>query len=154
AHCLVGRGAGRGGLVGICVPRGRDLLASALAALKAGAGYGPLDPAYTTDRPEHMVRYSGVRHVPCTTSTHGILPEGQGDKLSLLCLGAMSDELAAAPVTAPARSGGPRDVAYVIYPSGSTGLPKGVAIPHGAVLNLLAAMEREPGLGPGDRLVA
>src|SRR5262249_57636473 len=44
AHCLAGRGAGRGALVGICVPRGRDLLASALAVLKAGAGHAPHDP--------------------------------------------------------------------------------------------------------------
>ena len=63
AHCLVGRGAGRGALVGICMPRGRDLLAAVLAVLKAGPGYVPLDPSYPRDRLEHMVRDSGLRMI-------------------------------------------------------------------------------------------
>jgi amino acid adenylation domain-containing protein len=158
AHGLVGRGAGPGALVGICMPRGRDLLASALAVLKAGAGYVPLDPTYPKDRLEHMARDSGLRHVLCAAPTRGVLPDGRGGGpgggWDLLCLDDMAGELAAAPATPPARAAGPRDVAYVIYTSGSTGLPKGVAVPHGAVSNLLAAMEREPGLGPDDRLVA
>ncbi len=153
AHCLVGRGAGRGALVGVCMPRSRDLLAAVLAVLKAGAGYVPLDPSFPRDRLAHMVRDSGLRLVLCTTSTRSVLPEAASE-WSLLCLDDMTDELAKAPVTPPARAVGPRDVAYVIYTSGSTGLPKGVAVPHGAVSNLLVAMEREPGLKPGDRLVA
>ncbi len=40
----------------------------------------------------------------------------------------------------------PSDLAYVIYTSGSTGLPKGVEVPHGAVVNFLTSMAREPGI--------
>ena len=46
------------------------------------------------------------------------------------------------------------DLAYLIYTSGSTGNPKGTEIPHGALVNLLASMLREPGLGTEDTLVA
>ena len=48
----------------------------------------------------------------------------------------------------------PDDPAYVIFTSGSTGQPKGVEVPHRAVVNFLASMIREPGLGEADVLVA
>ena len=44
----------------------------------------------------------------------------------------------------------PEDLAYVIYTSGSTGRPKGVAVPHGALVNFLWSMQREPGLAATD----
>src|SRR5262249_1384740 len=43
---------------------------------------------------------------------------------------------------------------YVIYTSGSTGTPKGVQLPHRALSNFLASMEREPGITSKDRLLA
>src|SRR5579863_3406743 len=46
------------------------------------------------------------------------------------------------------------NLAYVIYTSGSAGRPKGVGVPHGALVNFLAAMCEEPGLTAADRLLA
>ena len=49
---------------------------------------------------------------------------------------------------------GPENLAYVIYTSGSTGKPKGVQVPHGALVNFLESMRREPGLTDRDVLLA
>ena len=50
ARLLRDSGVGRGELVGICLERGVDLVVGLLAALKAGAGYVPLDPTYPAER--------------------------------------------------------------------------------------------------------
>jgi amino acid adenylation domain-containing protein len=55
---------------------------------------------------------------------------------------------------APESGVGPDDLAYVLYTSGSTGRPKGVEIAHGALVNLLVAMSRRPGMTSADRLLA
>ena len=46
------------------------------------------------------------------------------------------------------------DLAYVLYTSGSTGQPKGVQIPHRALVNFLKAMQHEPGITAEDTLLA
>jgi amino acid adenylation domain-containing protein len=51
-------------------------------------------------------------------------------------------------------AGDPGDVAYVIYTSGSTGWPKGVEVPHRAVVNFLTSMAETPGFTAGDVLLA
>jgi amino acid adenylation domain-containing protein len=70
------------------------------------------------------------------------------------------DELVQAAAKLPAGSmvaghqAGPADTAYIIHTSGSTGRPKAVELPHGAVVNLLLSMQREPGMKSTDVLVA
>jgi|GEM_PF-628006 len=48
----------------------------------------------------------------------------------------------------------PDNLAYVIYTSGSTGAPKGVGVPHGALVNFLRTMREAPGIAPDDVLMA
>ncbi|HEX8779502.1 MAG TPA: condensation domain-containing protein, partial [Rhodanobacter sp.] len=55
AHGLIAQGVGPGDLVGIALERGPAMLAALLGALKAGAGYVPLDPGFPAERLAYMV---------------------------------------------------------------------------------------------------
>jgi amino acid adenylation domain-containing protein len=115
--------------------------------LKAGGAYVPLDPNYPKERLAFMVRDSGLKTI--VTSSKLRAKAAELGEASIYCV----DEL---------RQGGAlrpcglqeSNLAYVIYTSGSTGLPKGVQIPHRALLNFLLSVQREPGLVSKDRLLA
>ncbi|NGO72787.1 amino acid adenylation domain-containing protein, partial [Streptomyces boncukensis] len=158
ARDLVARGAGPGRLVAIALPRTPRMVVAALAVLKAGAAYLPVDPAYPADRIAYMVEDaapvltvtdSGVRDaVPCLADVPHLLFAG------FECEGAPEEPGAAGGGPAPSRQAGPDDAAYVIYTSGSTGRPKGVVVPRGALANILAETQRYLSLGPDDRFVS
>jgi len=154
AQTLRSRGVGRGQLVGLCVERGADMLAAALAILKAGAAYVPLDPS----SPEARLRFmADDAELALLVSTAALVGAFALPRERQLLLDADAEIIASAqdarlPVDAGAAR--PEDPAYVIYTSGSTGQPKGVVVPHRAVVNFLTSMARAPGLAADDVLVA
>jgi amino acid adenylation domain-containing protein len=150
AALLRARGVGPGRLVGIFVHRGLDMMVGLLGVLKAGAAYVPMDPAFPSDRLAFMLADSGASLVLTQLSLADAVP---GDGTPALCLDGL--DWSALPRTdgrleVPA----PSDRAYVIYTSGSTGKPKGVEVPHGALVNFLLSMQREPGFTADDVLLA
>ena len=154
AHLLRARGVKRGGLVGIALDRGIDMLAGLLGVLKAGAGYVPLDPQFPAERLAYMAGDAGLAAL-LTQRSHAAQFDLRGRPV--LMLDQLDEELATMPSQRIGRdddAAAPESVAYVIYTSGSTGRPKGVQVPHRAVANFLVGMQREPGIGPDDRLVA
>jgi amino acid adenylation domain-containing protein len=72
----------------------------------------------------------------------------------VVCMDSDAAALSAQPDSTPASQSTPDDLAYIIYTSGSTGLPKGVQLPHRAVVNFLTTMAARPGLTSADTLVA
>src|SRR5690606_25739020 len=103
-------------LVGVCMERPAQLVASTLAVRKSGAAYVPLDPDYPRERLDFMMRDADV----------AILLTGDG---SPRVLRAASSPQPAAPT--------PDNLAYVIYTSGSTGRPKGAMNTHRGLCNRL-----------------
>ncbi|WP_066267626.1 non-ribosomal peptide synthetase [Hydrogenophaga palleronii] len=153
ARWLRQRGIARGSRVGLCLPRGNDLVIALLAILKTGAAYVPLDPAYPVQRLNHQIDDADMALL--ITHSSVALPREQPPRLLLDVDRAQVAATAATPLEADAlRDAGPEDPAYVIYTSGSTGVPKGVVVPHRAVVNFLASMARRPGLTAQDRLLA
>ncbi|MFD7033649.1 amino acid adenylation domain-containing protein [Streptomyces sp. NPDC059917] len=149
AHHLVSQGVGAESVVGLCLPRGADMVVAILAVWKAGGAYVPLDPEYPAERLAFMLTDSGARVVVGRRDTAQDLPA--------TCPAVWLDdphtgaELAELPDTAPKVDIALADLAYVIYTSGSTGVPKGVAVTHGSLVNLVSVfgplMEVGPGVG-------
>jgi amino acid adenylation domain-containing protein len=129
------RGVETGTLVGLCVERSVETIAGMLAILKAGGAYLPLDPAYPSERLQYLVSDSGIRIVLATRATRELVPAGAE---SVILLDDLRNELSDAPDGDLAvADAGPQSLAYVLYTSGSTGEPKGVAVEHRNVTRLV-----------------
>src|SRR5690606_1981933 len=144
ARCLIERGVGPEDFVALALPRDADLVAAALAVLKAGAGYQPIDPAYPADRIAYMLEDAAPACV-ITTSGEDLPPGTPRVELDTLSLDGFSGEdVTDADRVRPLHPGNP---AYIIYTSGSTGRPKGVVISHQNVVDFCA--ESMASYGPG-----
>ncbi|WP_032620041.1 non-ribosomal peptide synthetase, partial [Pseudomonas syringae] len=129
ARHLLGLGVQPGDSVAILLERSLDLLASQLAVLKCAAVYVPLDVNAPAERQAFMVEDSQAR-VLLTHSHISLATAAQRVDLDPLTLdGLSSDDL-----TLPQSS---ESVAYIMYTSGSTGVPKGVLVPHRAISRLV-----------------
>jgi amino acid adenylation domain-containing protein len=152
ATALRARGVVAGDLVGVCLPRGADMLASILGVLASGAGYVPLDPAFPRERLDFMASDAGLALLLTTADLVGSIDFPAGRTFAIDAPDAFGMPSGTqAPIGA---SDDTEAVAYVIYTSGSTGKPKGVRVPHRAVANFLSSMRRQPGLDADDRLLA
>ncbi|MCP3166613.1 amino acid adenylation domain-containing protein [Myxococcus qinghaiensis] len=140
-------GVGPGQRVGLFLERGLELLVGLLGILKSGAAYVPLDPMYPAPRLMHILEDSGVTALVTEPELAALIPDWRGRTLR-------SSDAAQAPSASAGATTGGSDLAYVLYTSGSTGLPKGVAVPHEAVANFLMSMGREPGMTERDTLLA
>jgi amino acid adenylation domain-containing protein len=142
---LLSLGVRREELVVVSLDRTALLPQALLGILSAGAAYVPVDPGYPEERRRFMLRDSAARLVVTELALAGSFP---GVRTVLLD----GDEGAAGPRPLPASD--PEQLAYVIYTSGSSGVPKGVEVPHRALVNLLESVRRRPGLDSGDVLVS
>ncbi len=151
AQALRSRGIGRGARVGLYVPRSPRMLIGLLGILQAGAAYVPLDPAFPPDRLAFMARDAGLLLL---LSDGGVDPKALGVTQQLAIGDILANGTTSEWQTDVALEARPNDPAYVIYTSGSTGQPKGVVVPHRAVVNFLRSMLVEPGLAATERLLA
>ena len=127
--------------------RSVEMICGMLAILKAGGVYVPLDPSYPPERLNFMIRDCEAP-IALTLEPFAAALSESAAKLILLRdelagIGEQSGRDFATPST------GAADLAYVLYTSGSTGLPKGVAVPHRAIVRLVANTNYIQ-LGPSD----
>jgi amino acid adenylation domain-containing protein len=136
AQHLCAFGTGRHSVVGVCLKRSITFSICALAVMKAGAAYLPIDPSLPIERLQLLLRDADVdltfvadtfRH-DLSASCPGVIAVDQKGVPAARGLPTVSTRVQA----------GLDDLAYVIYTSGSTGAPKGVEITHRNLSNLAA----------------
>ncbi len=150
AHHLRQLGVGPEVLVGLCLERSVEMVVAILGILKAGGAYVPLDPAYPKERLTFILEDSQAPLV--------ITQERLGKTLAVagakcLCLDSVQQVLAQESAQNPLHGTRPANLAYVIYTSGSTGQPKGVLIPHQALVNHGCAVAQCYGIQASDRVL-
>jgi amino acid adenylation domain-containing protein len=148
ANYLRESGVSRDTPVGILSERSPDLIIAALAVMRAGGAYLPLDPSYPSERLKFMIEDSRAPLLLCGGS---VPPGGDLGSCRVVRLDWESDPLATASGQPPLGRGDPDDLAYVIYTSGSTGAPKGVGVTHRSLLNLVRWHRRAFAVGERDR---
>ncbi|WP_051722476.1 non-ribosomal peptide synthetase [Streptomyces albus] len=137
-----------GDRVGLCTEKSTAAVVGILGAMKAGAAYVPLDPAYPAERIGYMVEDAGLR---------ALLTWGGGAEVAArldipsLSLDADRAVISRQPTTPLDLTVSPDDFAYVIYTSGSSGRPKGVMLDHRGRINNVEDYCRRFAMGPGDR---
>ena len=128
AHYLRRRGVGLEVRVGVLLEPSVEFVVALFAILKAGGSYVPLDGSYPKSRIEFMLADAGVRLLLTTRA------EEPGADVEVVYVDQTfeleSTENLQSETTA-------EDLAYVMYTSGSTGQPKGVAITHRAINRLV-----------------
>jgi len=145
AHSLRALGVGPEVPVAVCMPRSAEMIAASLAVLKAGGAYLPLDPAHPMERLRGTVADAGA---PVVLTLEPWLSGFAGGAAMAVCLDALGGD---PPEHDPPRRLHPESLAYVVYTSGSSGSPKGVAVPHAGLLNLMRWHQRAYGIRPADR---
>jgi amino acid adenylation domain-containing protein len=155
AHFLVEQGVGPEEIVPISARRGLDLLAAMVAVNKAGGAFLPVDPHSPPQRLARTIAACSARLFIADSAQRAAAEQALAeidaerrprlvDLDELWRIDRPSHNL-------PAR-GGPNSLAYVMFTSGSTGVPKGAMVEQRGMINHLFAKNRDLDFGPGDVL--
>jgi amino acid adenylation domain-containing protein len=128
-------GVGPDTVVGICAERSLEMVVAVLGVLKAGGAYAPIDPAYPAERVKFMLADCDT---PVLLTQQHLLSRLPHREARTVCLDSEWDAIAGDDDAPPESAVTLDHLAYVLYTSGSTGQPKGVAMGHRALANMIA----------------
>lgn len=141
-------GVESGSVVGLCLNRSVNFPICALAILKTGAAYLPLESKAPSRRLQTMLESARVRFVLTDSGTRQAVPSGDWTNVDLDAsrdvVNHCPKEFSVAPIS-------PKQAAYIIFTSGSTGVPKPVAVAHENLLNLVEWHNRAFDITEADR---
>jgi amino acid adenylation domain-containing protein len=148
ASTLRAKGFGRSQVAGVLVEPGPAWPVAVLGVLAAGGAFLPLDPASPPGRLCWLLEDAQVRVVVTDDAAAARVIFDEAEILEI--------DLSRAErfVSTEGDSAGPDDLAYILYTSGSTGMPKGVEVTHHSLVNVLLAFQELTGIGSGDCLLS
>lgn len=148
---LAGRGIGTGDVVALDLNRSADLIVAALGVVRAGAAYLPVDGQAPTDRVAAILQDARVAAIIVGRGEgYRDRPLGADAGVPVLTIVDGDDPYGA--LDAPDVTVADDAPLCVGYTSGSTGVPKGVVVPHGAVHDLVADTAQPGAITSGDRV--
>jgi len=153
AAWLHANGVAAGDVVGVCFNRSIQMYPAIMGVLKAKAVYLPLDPSYPDERLSYMVNNSSASCILCNGESKAEFDIGTAIRIDidqqsaqiadnwqrLSSEGFKPDDIEAV-----------SDTLYIMYTSGSTGLPKGVVGTQAATLNRFEWMWKKYPFQPGE----
>ena len=143
AHHLIEAGVRPGHIVGLCLPRGADLLVMQAAIALAGAAWLPFEADTPPERMLVCLQDADAQGLIAS-------PDVRLDGMQTYTPWAL-----AMPVDGPLKKREglrPEHPAYVIYTSGSTGKPKGVPINQASICHFLRSENEVLGVRHGDKV--
>lgn len=139
--------------VGVCMPASIDYATAVAAVSKAGGVLVSIDPAYPEQRIAHVLEASGLQVLLCASSVLDRLPAYQLNFLGVIATdtdnAAWADQ-SGNDLLLPVH---PDQLAYLIFTSGTTGVPKGVMVCAGGLHNLARTQRGLFGVAPGHRVL-
>uniref|UniRef100_A0A336KE11 CSON009061 protein n=1 Tax=Culicoides sonorensis TaxID=179676 RepID=A0A336KE11_CULSO len=125
-------------VIGVCMPPSDNLVVALLAIWKAGAAYLPLDVTFPANRINHILTEAQPVLVIYDETYKSVENFKGTSSLSFQQLVEHSQDCSNANISEDQTLAGEMyDLAIILYTSGSTGVPKGVRIPHHVILNRL-----------------
>jgi amino acid adenylation domain-containing protein len=123
-----------GDFIGICSDRNMEMIIAILGIVKTGAAYVAIDPSYPEDRILHMLEDSKTKLLLSDRNREGLFKNYQS---KILNIEELQDQLEQKLKTNLKLKNSITDPIYVVYTSGSTGMPNGAILSHDLLANLL-----------------